>query len=93
MSLKGFVVFASLSLVAVALTGGWSKSSAQTSENTQDRCCFTHSDYSGVCEVEPGEDETCQSILEYLNTPMSTGKTYCGGTEIRGGWQRAACEE
>jgi hypothetical protein len=42
--------------------------------------------------VEPAQDETCAQILGYLNSPMSQGKSYCGSTAIRGGWQSAACE-
>lgn len=62
-------------------------------ESQQETCCFTHPNYSGTCEVTPGEDETCQSVLQYLNTPMSQGKTYCGGTELRGSWELATCTE
>ena len=40
----------------------------------------------------PGEGETCQSILAYLNNPMSTGKSYCGGTAVRGGWVQVDCK-
>ena len=55
-------------------------------------CCFTNQRYSGVCQVVPGEDETCGSILSYLNTPNSTGKGYCAGTDIRGGWTQVDCK-
>jgi hypothetical protein len=41
--------------------------------------------------VTPAQDETCAQILDYLNNPMSQGKSYCGGTNIRGGWQSVAC--
>ena len=56
------------------------------------KCCFTNAAYSGVCEVTPGKDETCKSILDYLNTPNSAGKSYCGGTSIRGGWEQVSCK-
>ena len=56
-------------------------------------CCFTNPSYGGVCEVTPVEDETCASILAYLNNPRSAGKTYCNSTEIRGGWKLATCSE
>jgi hypothetical protein len=56
-------------------------------------CCFTNPRFTGVCKVTPGEDESCSSILGYLNNPNSTGKAYCGGTPVRGGWQQVACEE
>ena len=55
-------------------------------------CCFTNRAYSGVCVVKPGEGETCASILAYLNNARSAGKAYCGGTNIRGGWQQVSCE-
>jgi hypothetical protein len=55
-------------------------------------CCFTHPRYSGTCEVAPAKDETCARILEYLNNPMSQGKSYCGNTTLRGDWRSVACE-
>jgi len=54
-------------------------------------CCFTNERYSGTCTVVPGKDETCDSILAYLNNPSSSGRTYCGGTTIRGGWSQVDC--
>jgi hypothetical protein len=56
-------------------------------------CCFEHANYQGTCVVTPGEGETCESILEYLNTPGTVSKTYCGGTRIRGGWTLVECEQ
>ena len=56
-----------------------------------EKCCFTNPAYSGTCEVVPGKDETCASILDYLNNPMSQGKGYCSNTTIRSGWKTAAC--
>lgn len=58
----------------------------------RDDCCFTNVAYTGVCRVRPVEDETCATILAYLNDPMSKGKDYCGTTTIRGGWQEVVCE-
>jgi hypothetical protein len=55
-------------------------------------CCYTNPAYAGVCEVRPMGDETCASILEYLNNPRSVGKTYCNSTDIRGGWEPMVCE-
>ena len=55
------------------------------------RCCFTNQRYAGVCKVQPAKDETCASVLAYLNDPRSQGKTYCGNTTIRGGWQQVEC--
>jgi hypothetical protein len=56
-------------------------------------CCFENPRYSGTCEVEPAEGETCASILEYLNNPMAQGKSYCGGTDVRQGWTEVSCKE
>jgi hypothetical protein len=56
------------------------------------KCCFTNPGYAGTCEVVPAKDETCASILGYLNNPLSQGKGYCGNTTIRGGWQSVVCE-
>ena len=66
---------------------------ASTHVESQEACCYTHPNYSGTCEVVPAEGETCQSILQYLNTPMSQGKTYCAGTVLRGGWKLVSCED
>jgi len=84
-------------VVAVAAIGGAIVvGTDDTPVNTQatagDPCCFTNPRYSGVCKVVPGEGESCGSILSYLNNPNSTGKAYCGGTPVRGGWSSASCE-
>ena len=55
-------------------------------------CCFENPRFSGTCQVTPGEDESCSSILGYLNNPNSVGKTYCGNTKVRGGWTQGSCE-
>jgi hypothetical protein len=55
-------------------------------------CCYTNPRYAGTCEVDPAQDETCISILEYLNNPQSQGKSYCSSTSIRGGWKQVPCE-
>ncbi len=55
-------------------------------------CCFSNERYSGTCRVVPGNDETCDGILAYLNNPNSTGRTYCGGTNMRGGWIQMDCD-
>ena len=54
-------------------------------------CCYEHPNYQGVCAVTPAEGETCQSILDYLNTQGTSNKTYCGSTPIRGGWTQTDC--
>ena len=55
-------------------------------------CCFENPRFSGTCQVTPGENESCSSILGYLNNPNSVGKTYCGNTKVRGGWTQVSCD-
>jgi hypothetical protein len=55
-------------------------------------CCFVNPSYAGVCVVQPTKDETCSSILAYLNNPESSGKIYCNNTAIRGNWRQVVCE-
>ena len=62
----------------------------QTSE-TAKTCCFERAGYQGICHVTPAEDETCGSILKYLNTPGTVGKDYCGASKLRGGWTAVDC--
>jgi hypothetical protein len=64
---------------------------ARPASDAKKHCCFSNAQYTGVCVVEPGEGETCASILDYLNNPQSQGKSYCGNTTIRGGWKKAEC--
>ena len=73
-------------LVAASSTGSGDGAAAGA-------CCFVNQAYTGVCRVVPSDGETCESILRYLNTPNSTGKSYCGGTTIRGGWRQVACQD
>ena len=56
-------------------------------------CCFTNPRYAGVCVVRPAADETCGTILAYLNDVNTAGKTYCNNTDIRGGWEWVLCPE
>jgi len=65
---------------------------AASDQTPAPHCCFTHPNYTGTCEVEPAQDETCGSILEYLNNPQSQGKAYCSSTTLRGGWKSVPCE-
>jgi hypothetical protein len=50
-------------------------------------CCFANDRFEGVCTVVPGEGETCQRTL-----PLSTGKSWCGSTSVRGGWVKVGCK-
>jgi len=83
-----------LVLVVVAVAGLMAAIAARHTAAGEAKapCCFTNPRYTGVCQVTPADDESCGSILAYLNNPNSSGKGYCGGTSIRGGWQQASCE-
>ncbi len=65
--------------------------SGQDDQNTAP-CCFAHEGYPNPCKVIPAKDETCESILEYLNTPGTGGKSYCNGSLLRGGWSAVDCD-
>ena len=65
---------------------------AASADDPRPPCCFENPRYVGICEVDPAKDETCASILEFLNNPQSTGKSYCNSTAIRGGWKIVPCE-
>ncbi len=80
-------------VVILALVLGSFAVVAATGDEAPEPCCFTNPQYTGVCTVYPAEGETCADILAYLNNPMSTGKTYCGGTKIRGGWSQVDCDQ
>ena len=79
-------------VVVLTLVLGGLAAMAAGDEEEAAPCCFTNPNYTGVCTVYPAEGETCADILAYLNNPMSAGKTYCGGTKIRGGWTQVDCE-
>jgi hypothetical protein len=65
---------------------------AANAQDPRPHCCFENARYVGACEVEPAPDETCATILEYLNNLQSQGKNYCNSTNIRGGWKTVPCE-
>ncbi len=81
----GLVALGVAAVIGVAVVGH------PRSAGSGEPCCFKNDAYGGTCTVAPGEGETCESILAYLNNPMSTGKMYCGGTTVRGGWARVDC--
>ncbi len=83
-----------LAAVAATLTFGRTEmAERRQSEPARKPCCFRNPAYAGTCKVQPVEDETCASILAYLNNPMAEGKSYCGGTAVRQGWTEVSCEE
>ena len=79
-------------LLALAATMGTRASAMAAPETKHSPCCFTNLRYAGVCQAEPLEDETCASILAYLNQPTSVGKSHCNSTAVRGGWKQTKCK-
>jgi hypothetical protein len=71
-------------------TGG--AAAPQSKPRPKPPCCFNHPRYTGSCMVEPGAEETCASILAYLNDPKGAGKTYCSNSVVRGGWKAVRCK-
>ncbi len=55
-------------------------------------CRFSNPSYSGLCTVTESVPKAqpprsaCSKVLSCLNDPRCT-RSYCSGTEIRGGWQ------
>ena len=84
-------VFLTAMFCLTALVASAGEETIETSIQ-QAPCCFENPRFSGTCEVTPGPEENCGSILSYLNNPNSVGKVYCGNTKIRGGWTTVACE-
>jgi hypothetical protein len=76
---------------ALALLVG-TRPGARAEDAKRAPCCFTNPRYAGVCQVDPSEGETCASILAYLNNASSSGKSYCGNTDVRGGWAGVTCK-
>jgi len=91
MKLSITISFVLLCSLLFAGNSAVSKSDQTDQTKTQAACCFVRVGYQGVCKVTPEEKETCESILEYLNTPGTVGKTYCGASKLRGGWKAADC--
>ena len=75
--------------VTAALLLGMARSGRGAAAPTP--CCFTNERFAGECRVIPGDNESCGSILAYLNDPTSTGKTYCDRTTLRGDWIEVSC--
>ena len=81
--------------VALALLAALQPASAAETQGQEkvSPCCFSNPSYDRICQVDPVGDETCDTILAYLNNPLSTGKTYCDNTKVRGGWIKVDCEQ
>lgn len=103
--LRGFIREAKMVIERIVLAAGLAAILGFTSSGptllaeqdatpeSKETCCFKNPAYSGVCKVQPVEDETCANILAYLNNPMAQGKSYCGGTKVRQGWAEVDCED
>ncbi len=83
------VLVSILCLAGTALFAGEDEQAVFTLDGP---CCFENPRFSGTCQVQAGPEETCGSILAYLNNPNSVGKAYCGNTTVRGGWSKVSCE-
>jgi hypothetical protein len=64
---------------------------ASSAEASATLCCFNNWRFSGTCIAQIGQDQRCGDVLGILNNPMSTTTTYCGGTQVRGGWTTVNC--
>ena len=78
-----------VAVVAGAVALGTTVAAADTEPAAP--CCFAIDRIQGACKVVPSDDETCRTILDYLNNPMSSGKSYCENTSVRGGWVEVSC--
>ena len=78
-------------LLVSALPGNGT--AAQETKKPELKCCYINPGYSGTCEVILADGETCSTVLAYLNNPNAGGKSYCGGSTVRGGWKQVPCEE
>jgi hypothetical protein len=79
-------------LAVLALLAGTRPSVRAAEDTKREPCCFANPKYSGTCQVDPAEDETCAGILAYLNNPNSSGKSYCSNTDERQGWALVKCK-
>ena len=81
-----------VSVLCLAGTASFAADQEQTLFTLDGPCCFENPRFSGTCQGQAGPEETCGSILAYLNNPNSVGKAYCGNTTIRGGWTKVSCD-
>jgi len=79
-------------ILCLACTASYAADEEQALLTLDGPCCFENPRFSGKCQVQAGPEETCGSILAYLNNPNSVGKNYCGNTKVRGGWTKVSCD-
>ena len=87
------VILASVAVVGAIVASAAPGARGGEGDATPASCCVANPRFAGMCAVELGRDETSQDVLAYLNNAASVGKTYCGNTEIRMGWQQVECQE
>lgn len=85
-------------LITTLAVAGAIAASAATTHRAETRaddrtCCVANPRHAGICKVQLGEDETCADVLAYLNNANSVGRTYCGNTTVRVGWQQVTCQD
>ena len=86
-SLKGMVLSRLMSAAAVAVA----LLAASGAEAAGKQCCFNNPGFTGTCKVTIEQGEKCSTVLEYLNTPNTSGRDYCSNSGVRGGWVRVNC--
>lgn len=90
-SLRAILLGGMLMIALVALSGILKAQTEDPAPTASATCCYTNSAFVGVCKITADADDTCDTILAYLNTPGTVGKSYCGGSKIRGGWKQVDC--
>jgi hypothetical protein len=76
---------------ACAVTLGLALTASSVVHAETKLCCYNNWRYSGTCVVQIGGNQVCGDVLGVLNNPMSAATTYCGGTQLRGGWATVEC--
>lgn len=77
------------SILAIVLASAFLQASSAQAQTRL--CCYANWRYAGTCIVQVGDNQVCGDVLGELNNPMSAATSYCGGTQLRGGWAAVAC--
>ena len=84
-------------VLAVIAAGGAGVADAQYQSgrvqhgSSSKQCCFNNFRFAGSCSAQVGQNESCNTVLSYLNNFNSVGQAYCGNTTVRGGWTTVDC--
>jgi len=54
-------------------------------------CCFNNWRFAGTCVTQIAKDQVCGDVLSVLNNMQAAATTYCGGSQVRGGWTEIEC--